>query len=218
MESQLENHINAFYIELELVLDIYSLVFCSIRFHLERKYKKEISNNQVALLYGKSMKEGVLEVLEKALEGEDDAIHIEEEAEEVITKFLEHSKSLKPTVPSIHILNELKRLSDAKIILFSYLQEEILSKITDPKLVELVTAVKNFDEVFSNLGEGQLSEKTMVIYGSLNHSEVFTEFVTSKKINLVHVSQPKQESLDKESYKNIEAIPFEKYGLAKLSP
>lgn len=49
----------------------------------------------------------------------------------------------------------------------------------------------------------------------------FENLSHEKKVNIVHVRHPKDEeglTLELESYKNLDSIPFENYGFPKLSP
>ena len=217
MESQI------IYIELELVLDIYSLIFCSVRFYLERNYCIEINNKEVSVLYGKTLHEGVKDLLApivSKLEREE-SIPLEEEVQDVMAYFMNHAGSLKPTVPAIHVLNELKKNSGSKLVLFSYLQSEILNKLIDTKYHDLVNDVKTFDEIFSSTNEEAFNESTLIIFGSLARLDNFEALKAERKVNMMHVTLPKQDLLENpeiDSFKSIDSIPFENFNIPKIGP
>lgn len=98
------------YIELELVLDIYSLVFCNVRFYLDTNFGIQIDNKDVATLYGKQLKQGVSDILILKLSDENlEQVSIDDHVANVIKIFEDSVMSLKPTVPSIHVINQLKK-------------------------------------------------------------------------------------------------------------
>lgn len=219
MDINQEDSKKTIYIELELVLDVYSLVFCSTRFHLERKYHLHIDNQEVALFYGKTIKQGVNDLLSTHSDKLDNSSQegVDSEVNEIINIFLNYKESLKPTVPSIHVLNELKKNENVDILLFSYIENIILSKIFTDELTQLMKEVVPFDDLVVN---PNLNENTTLIFGCINHLDSIMNLSQKSNISVIHVKQPKQEEckLAINTFGNLAFVPFENYGLKKLDP
>ena len=154
------------FIELELVMDIYSLVFCNIRFHLERKYHLEINNKEVTALYGKTLYEGIKDVLTPKLAELkiDEEINIDEQVQEILDGFRSNSASLKPTVPSIHVIQQLKKDRDVSVVLFTYLEMDTVNAILDPAFVKQVDEIKSVHDV-SGKADQFSADFNMIIFG-----------------------------------------------------
>ena len=207
------------YIEFELILDVYSLVFCSIRFHLDRKYHLNIDGNDVALLYGKTLKQGINDLLSTHSDKIDNSSQegLDSDVNQIIDYFLDHKESLKPTVPSIHVLNELKKNENIDILLFTHIEDSLMTKIFTGELAKLMNVFVSFDDMLAN---PKLNENTTLIFGTINHLDTLMKIAQDANLVLIHVKQPKQEEMKRniDTFGDLASVPFENYGFIKHLP
>lgn len=222
MDTQKLNMSKKVYIELELVLDIYSLVFWNIRFHLERLYGIEIDNQKISNLYGKPLKEGIKDIIAPKLAEMESKVEldIDDQVAQIIQSFKNSSPSLKPTVPSIHVLKQLKKDSNVQIYLFTYLDMAVVKEIIQPEFSKLVEGIMTVHEM-REAPEQFSADINLLIFGCVAYYLEFETLATEKKVNLCHVQHAKSSdglTLEIDSYKNLDQIAFETYNLPKLSP
>ena len=110
MEENKEFLVSDIFIELELVIDIYSLLFSIIRINLLNGKNVHISNKDISNLYGKSLRQGTQDLLASVASDKFSTEEIDEFINTVQESFTNiYSSTLKPTVPTIHVINELNK-------------------------------------------------------------------------------------------------------------
>lgn len=134
--------------------------------------------------------------------------------------FKDSALSLKPTVPSIHVINELKSRSSATIKLFSYIESDILSTIVSPSFISLTDSILSINQVINEESFG--SDLSLIIFGSLCYLNDFEKLtLDSPNIKLINVQLPKvanESDPGVATYQSLDKIPFENYELPKLQP
>ena len=207
------------YIELELVLDIYSLVFCNVRFYLDTNFGIQIDNKDVATLYGKQLKQGVSDILILKLSDENlEQVSIDDHVANVIKIFEDSVMSLKPTVPSIHVINQLKKNENVWIKLFTYLEENI-----NTMLEQTFSTIVNEMITIGKFLEGEsIADDSVIVFGCLTYAKEFERMTETNKLTLINIPHPKEENnaeeFGVEIYRSLDKVPFENFDLPKIDP
>ena len=215
-----EESVQNIYIELELIIDIYSLLFSIIRINLINKHNIFIINKDITYLYGKNLKQGVIDLLRYVGNGSISEKEIDAFIIDVIKSFVEtFSSTLKPTVPSIHVIRELRKNKNLTLSSFTHFDIDDLQGIMKDEFIDMFEWIYPFNE-FLNYIASINKEQSLIVFGSRNKFNEIKSVISEENISFINVKLPMEvdETSLIQEYKSLDLIPFENYGLLKLSP
>ena len=217
MESALVSRI---YLDLELVLDTYSLLFCVCRARLYSAYGISLANTDLSFLYAKSVREGVRHILERRASKALSALNETEaeETERIVAEFLRHLPSLKPTVLNLEIiayLGDQEAQGGPQTHYISALEEETLKPalalyaaiLPEERVLQVAPTAPLPAALTEPQGDQQ---RALVVTGSAKLAQRLTEQDAAVLISYVQYSQfAKQPELQSIlTFKQLADVPF----------
>jgi len=218
MENQTHEESKTIYIELELVVDIYSLIFWCVRFHLELNHQIQIDNKEVSILYGKSLHKGIKDLLTNQSGGFKNDKDVEAEISKIIDSVKTYGKTLKPMVPNVHVLKTLEKDENLSIEFFSYLESDTLSTVINEGYLALASKTRSIDELIEST-DTFTSKSNIIIFGCSIYFTELDKLAKDKEATLLHVRHAKDEvsKVELNSHATLDSIKFEDYSLPKFS-